>query len=80
MDLRLGPHQVRNAVFARAPRRRGGVDADEVRTFLDRVADEMARLYGEVASARGETERIKAALYAWQSAHAATCTRATARV
>jgi cell division septum initiation protein DivIVA len=73
MEQRLGPHQVSNAVFAPASRRRGGVDGDEVREFLQLVATEVARLQWEVGAAQAENDRIKAALYAWQSAHAATC-------
>jgi cell division septum initiation protein DivIVA len=69
-ELRLGPHQVSNAVFAPAPRRRGGVDGDEVRAFLRLVAQEIARLHWEVGAAQAETDRIKTALHTWQSAHA----------
>lgn len=77
--VRIGAHQIRSAVFSPASRRRGGLNADEVHAFLQRVADEIARLNWEVNAARAETDRIKGALHAWQSAHAATCVQPMTR-
>ncbi|WP_416900734.1 DivIVA domain-containing protein [Micromonospora echinospora] len=61
----LRPWQVRDRLFT--PRGRHGVDAAEVRAFLDRVADDLTALYAEVARTHAEADRIKAALREWQS-------------
>jgi len=70
---RLGPQDVRDATFAAASRRRGGLDPDQVYAFVNEVADEMARLQQEVAAATSDAIRVKNALYDWQVEHAATC-------
>lgn len=72
----LRPWQVRDRLFT--PRGRRGVDAVEVRQFLDRVADDLAALYDEVARAHAEADRIKTALRDWQT-EAARRTLAGAR-
>lgn len=66
---RLRPSQVRGWQFTV---RRRGLDPGEVAAFLDRVADELARTYTELACSREEAARIKDALRRWQSRHAAS--------
>ncbi|WP_423791035.1 DivIVA domain-containing protein [Micromonospora cathayae] len=61
----LRPWQVRDRLFT--PRGRHGVDAVEVRAFLDRVADDLAACYAEVARAHAEADRVREALRQWQS-------------
>ncbi|WP_232624714.1 DivIVA domain-containing protein [Micromonospora sagamiensis] len=61
----LRPWQVRDRLFT--PRGRHGVDATEVRAFLDRVADDLTALYAEVARTHAEAERIRTALREWQT-------------
>ncbi|MDG4792948.1 DivIVA domain-containing protein [Micromonospora sp. WMMD1082] len=63
---RLHPHHLRTAVFDSRWR---GLDADQVRDYLDRVADELERLHRELTTANTETERIRQALRQWQSRH-----------
>ncbi|GAA3738245.1 hypothetical protein GCM10022225_21500 [Plantactinospora mayteni] len=46
---------------------RRGLDPEEVRTFLYRVADEFAEVRAELARTRTENNRIKSALRDWQS-------------
>jgi len=46
------------------------VDAAEVGDFLERVADDLALLYDEVARSWEETRQIKDALRDWQSRQA----------
>lgn len=70
---RLRPQDVRDATFAAASRRRGGLDPDQVYTFLRHVADEMSRLHHELDAAMTDAVRIKNALHEWQVQHAATC-------
>ncbi|WP_170047389.1 hypothetical protein [Couchioplanes caeruleus] len=38
-----------------------------MRSFITRVADDMASLYRELADVYAENHRVKAALAAWQS-------------
>lgn len=73
----LRPWQVRDRLFT--PRGRHGVDAAEVRAFLDRVADDLAACYAEVARAHAENDRIKTALREWQTDLARRGARAGAR-
>nr|WP_308472697.1 DivIVA domain-containing protein [Micromonospora yangpuensis] len=61
----LRPWQVRERLFT--ARGRYGVDAAEVRAFLDRVADDLAGLYAEVAVTHAEADRIRDALRQWQT-------------
>lgn len=63
---RLLPHHVRAAVFDTRWR---GLDPQQVRDHLDRVADELERLRREVITANTEAERIRQALRQWQSRH-----------
>jgi DivIVA domain-containing protein len=70
---RLRPQDVRDAKFAAAARRRGGLDPDQVYTFLRPVADEMSRLHHELDAAMTDAVRVKNALHEWQVQHAATC-------
>lgn len=65
--LPLRPWQVRGRRFSTARR---GLDAGEVTAYLDRVADDLAYLYAELARSQDETMRIKEALRQWQSCQA----------
>ncbi|WP_246017539.1 DivIVA domain-containing protein [Micromonospora pisi] len=65
--LPMRPWQVRGRQFTI---RRRGLDPDEVATFLDRVADDLASVHAELARSRDETARIKSALRHWQSSQA----------
>jgi DivIVA domain-containing protein len=65
---RLSAERVRGVWFRRSWRR--GVDADEVRLFLARVADEMEQLGCDLAAARAESARMKVALREWQTRNA----------
>ncbi|MFI1194598.1 DivIVA domain-containing protein [Micromonospora sp. NPDC020750] len=67
---RLTPHEVRTRAFD--PRRRG-VDADQVREFQTRLADELTELYEEVRLLVQENDRLKRALRDWQIMHAQEC-------
>lgn len=61
----LRPWQVRRRLFT--PRGRHGVNAAEVRAFLDEVADDLAACYAEVARAHAEADRVRKALREWQT-------------
>ncbi|WP_327032447.1 DivIVA domain-containing protein [Micromonospora ureilytica] len=63
---RLPPPQVRAATFDKRWR---GLHPDQVRDYLDRVADELERLHRELITANTETERIRRALRQWQARH-----------
>lgn len=65
-DARVTGTRVRQACFRR--RRWSGVDAEEVQTFLRRVAAELDELADELAAAHGENARLKAALQEWHTA------------
>ncbi|WBB79204.1 DivIVA domain-containing protein [Micromonospora sp. WMMD882] len=67
LPYRKTPHEVRTREFS--PRRRG-VDAGEVRAFLDELADELADLYRRLGMLDQENERLKRALRDWQTRHA----------
>ncbi|WP_091459167.1 DivIVA domain-containing protein [Micromonospora inyonensis] len=73
----LRPWQVRDRLFT--PRGRHGVDAAEVRIFLDRVADDLAACYAEVARAHAEADRVREALRQWQTEMAQRGSMAGAR-
>lgn len=62
---RLSAARVRAAYFR--PSWRRGVDGDEVRAFLDRVATEWDLMTRDLAAAREENDRLKAALRDWQT-------------
>lgn len=56
---RLSPEAVRAHTFARASLRRRGVDEEEVRAFIGRVAEELASADAEKAGLRAEIERLR---------------------
>ncbi|GAB3806900.1 DivIVA domain-containing protein [Micromonospora zhanjiangensis] len=64
---RLGPRQIRGARFTARRFGRRGVDPDEVRRFLARVADEVGDLHTELSAARDEANRLRFALREWQA-------------
>lgn len=66
--LPLRPWQVRDRCFNI---RRHGLDPVEIRTFLHRVADELAVAQTALVAVQEENVRIKNALRAWQSAQSA---------
>jgi DivIVA domain-containing protein len=66
----LRPWQVRGRRFGSTRLGRRGLDPDEVHEFLDRVSDDLAAVYAELARSREETARIKEALRQWQSRQA----------
>ncbi|PZG10798.1 hypothetical protein C1I95_27730 [Micromonospora craterilacus] len=65
---RLHPHTVRERQFPTVGFRRRGLDPQEVRRFLHRVALELATLQQDVARLNDENSRIKRALRDWQTA------------
>ena len=67
---RLTAERVRRAFFP--PSWRHGVHRDEVRRFLQRVAEEMDALHRDLASVRDENTRLKTALRDWQTRNART--------
>jgi DivIVA domain-containing protein len=64
---RLGPRQIRGARFTVRRFGRRGVDPDEVRRFLARVAAEVGDLHVELAAVRDEANRLRFALREWQA-------------
>uniref|UniRef100_UPI0038B2A08C DivIVA domain-containing protein n=1 Tax=Micromonospora acroterricola TaxID=2202421 RepID=UPI0038B2A08C len=64
----LRPWQIRERCFNV---RRRGLDPVEIRTFLHRVADELAVAQTALVAVQEENVRIKNALRAWQSAQSA---------
>ncbi|MFD0819462.1 DivIVA domain-containing protein, partial [Micromonospora zhanjiangensis] len=64
---RLGPRQIRGARFTVRRFGRRGVDPDEVRRFLARVADEVSDLHAELAASRDEANWLRFALREWQA-------------
>ncbi|SBT38873.1 DivIVA domain-containing protein [Micromonospora narathiwatensis] len=67
---RLHPRNVRDRHFSTVGFGRRGLDPQEVRHFLHRVALELASLHQDVARLNEENIRIKRALRDWQSAQA----------
>ncbi|NJP33419.1 DivIVA domain-containing protein [Micromonospora thermarum] len=67
---RLHPRHVRDRQFSTVSFGRRGLDPQEVRQFLHRVALELAALNQDVARLNDENIRIKRALRDWQSAQA----------
>ncbi|MDG4798878.1 DivIVA domain-containing protein [Micromonospora sp. WMMD1082] len=67
---RLHPRHVRDRQFATVGFGRRGLDPQQVRQFLHRVAWELASLHQDVARLGDENVRIKRALRDWQSAQA----------
>ncbi|WP_406067611.1 DivIVA domain-containing protein [Micromonospora sp. NBC_01638] len=68
LSSRLHPSLVRDHQFATAGFGRRGIDPQEVRRFLHRVALELATLHKDVERLTDENIRIKRALRGWQSA------------
>jgi DivIVA domain-containing protein len=68
---RLGPRQIRGARFRATRFGRRGVDPDEVRRFLARVAAEVCELHAELADARDESNHLRVVLRDWQSRYPA---------
>ncbi|MGI5151957.1 DivIVA domain-containing protein [Plantactinospora sp. CA-294935] len=66
---RLTSAEIRSVRFGRGSWRRG-LDPDEVYGFLARLADEVDLLRRDVQVARGDADRIKAALRPWQTRNA----------
>ncbi len=66
----LRPWQVRERRFRSVRLGRRGLDPDDVRDFLDQVADDLATVYAELSTSRQETSRVKDALRRWQSEQA----------
>ncbi|WP_327027428.1 DivIVA domain-containing protein [Micromonospora sp. NBC_01739] len=66
----LRPWQVRGRQFRSTRRWRRGLDPEEVREFLDQVADDLASVYDALGVSRQEADRIKDALRCWQSEQA----------
>lgn len=64
---------MREKQFIRTRLGRRGLDPDEVRAFLDRVAGDLAGLYASLGRLNEENERVKRALRDWQSMHAQMC-------
>jgi cell division initiation protein len=64
---RLTPEAVRGAEFGRTPVGRRGLNEDEVRTFVHRLADEIAARDAVDASLHAELDRCKELLARWQS-------------
>lgn len=67
---RLLPWQVRERQFRWTRLGRRGLDPDEVQTFLERVAGDLAAVHDALRESRLETARIKEALRRWQSEQA----------
>ncbi|WP_416905783.1 DivIVA domain-containing protein [Micromonospora echinospora] len=68
----LLPAQVRGRRFRLTRLGRRGLDPEDVRRFLDRIALEMADAQEAAERAHQETARIKDALRRWQSEQART--------
>jgi DivIVA domain-containing protein len=64
---RLASAAVRRMRFRPAAPWRRGVDADEVYAYLARIADEVDVLARDLAVARAEGDRVRAALRDWQT-------------
>ncbi|SCL38067.1 DivIVA domain-containing protein [Micromonospora pallida] len=63
----LRPWQIRARCFTT---RRRGLDPDEIRAFLDRVADELTVAQTALDAVLDENKRIKDALRDWQTTQA----------
>ncbi|WDZ87939.1 DivIVA domain-containing protein [Micromonospora cathayae] len=68
--LPLYPAQVRDRRFRCTRLGRRGLDPEDVRRFLDRVALELAAAQEAAERARRETAQVKDALRRWQSEQA----------
>ncbi|GAB3803755.1 DivIVA domain-containing protein [Micromonospora zhanjiangensis] len=69
---RLTPYEIRTRSF---PTRLRGLDAEQVRAFQRRVAEELTDLYSAVRLLGAENDRLRQRLRDWQSAHAQHCGR-----
>jgi DivIVA domain-containing protein len=67
VSRRISAEQLRSATFTRTALGRRGFNEDEVAGFLHRLAEELGGLENDLANARAENARIKAALRDWQS-------------
>jgi DivIVA domain-containing protein len=61
----LTPYEIRTQSFSTVRRR--GLDRDQVDRYLDRVADEVARLHRDLRTVTTENIRIKDHLRRWQT-------------
>jgi DivIVA domain-containing protein len=66
---RLTPDRVRSMQFSRTPVGRRGLSEDEVRRFLQRVADDIAARDASEASLRAKVGHFKNSLIQWQREH-----------
>lgn len=57
--IRCRPERVRSAQFSRTPLGRRGLNEDEVRLFLARVAEDLAAVDAEKAEMRAEINRLR---------------------
>lgn len=66
---RLTPDRVRSTRFTRTPLGRRGLAEDEVRAFLQRIADDIAARDAAEASLRAKVSHYKNTLVQWQREH-----------
>jgi DivIVA domain-containing protein len=64
---RLSPEQVRTTGFTRSPLGRRGLAEDEVNTFVNRLAEELAARDSEIVRLLDENHRLKQAMREWQT-------------
>jgi cell division initiation protein len=69
---RLTPDRVRSTRFTRTPLGRRGLAEDEVRAFLQRMADDIATRDAAEASLRAKVSHYKNTLVQWQREHSET--------
>lgn len=69
---RLTPDRVRSTRFTRTPLGRRGLAEDEVRAFLQRLADDIAARDAAEASLRAKVSHYKNTLVQWQREHSET--------
>ncbi|HKE72997.1 MAG TPA: DivIVA domain-containing protein, partial [Acidimicrobiales bacterium] len=65
--LRLTPDRIRDAEFPRTPLGRRGLDEEDVRSFLQQIAEEVATRDAADAAARATIDHYKHALARWQA-------------
>jgi DivIVA domain-containing protein len=64
---RLSPEQIRTTTFTRSPLGRRGLAEDEVNTFVNRLAEELAARDSEIVRLLDENHRLKQAMREWQT-------------
>jgi DivIVA domain-containing protein len=64
---RLSPEQIRTTTFTRSPLGRRGLSEDEVHTFVNRLAEELAARDSEIVRLLDENHRLKQAMRDWQT-------------